>query len=202
MEKEGLRAFCDQAFTWGLCDWRVPLVAVAMVLYNCGTLSSVDGKMRLEPFILMALSLLVGCSPEQLPKEKVELLAAVAYITWGMEEGNEKFSAERVDRKVLPDGVEYVVDSKRDGPPGMSMRVKTPSECVFTVDSREGAKGYLETIDFNKATTFKFGVEGFAYVEVEGPKVYCEDEKCKDSKFFFMLEQRGENRFPMLALPA
>jgi hypothetical protein len=57
--------------------------------------------MRHAMILLVALSLLVAWKQE-LTKDNIELYAAVAYVTWGMEEGNNKFSAERVDRNMLP----------------------------------------------------------------------------------------------------
>src|SRR6266581_1225431 len=83
---------------------------------------------------------------------------------WGMEEGNNKFSAERVDRNILPDGVEYVVYSKRDGPAGMRMTVRSPKECVFTIGGMR-TDGKLITLDFNKTTNLRYATPRgtFAY---------------------------------------
>jgi hypothetical protein len=151
--------------------------------------------MRRVAISLAALVLLGGCEQE-LSKEKVELYAAVAYVTWGMEEGNDKFSAERVERKVLSDGVAYTVYSKKDGPPGMVFTVKSPKECVFTLGGLH-TDGMLYTLDFNKATKFKFDESNFlAYTELEGPQVYCEGKECKDEHGFMMLEQRGSIDLP------
>jgi hypothetical protein len=137
------------------------------------------------------LALLLGGCEQELSKDKVELYAAVAYVTWGMEEGSNKFSAERVDRKVLPDGVAYTVYSKNDGPAGMVMTVKSPKECVFTLGGLH-TDGMLFTLDLNKATKFKFEPSNFlAYTQLEGPQVYCEGTECKDEHGFMMLEQRG-----------
>lgn len=145
--------------------------------------------------LLLFLLLLTACKQE-LTKEKIDTLAAVAYIVYGMEEGNNKFNAERVDRKILWDGLEYVVFAKADGPAGMTMRLKSPSECLFTIDTRRDAKGYLETIDFNKATKFWFGTSFWGYVDVEGPQVYCRDDKCEDRQLFMMFGQRGDISLP------
>jgi hypothetical protein len=147
--------------------------------------------MRRVPVLIAALTLLTGCDNE-LPKEKAELFAAVAYVTWGMEEGNNKFSADRVERKTLPDGVQYVVFSKKDGPAGMTMTVRSPKQCVFTIEGLR-TDGVLYTLDFNKATTFEFepSPDSFAYVNLEGPQIFCEGSECKDEKVFLMLEQRG-----------
>ena len=147
--------------------------------------------MRHAMILFVALSLLVACKQE-LTKDKIELYAAVAFVTWGMEEGNNKFSAERVDRNILPDAVEYVVFSKKDDPAPMRMTIKSPKECVFTIRGK-WTDGTLEILDFNKATNFQFVSSGFflAYSEIEGPQVYCEGSKCEDEKMFFMLEQRG-----------
>src|SRR5258707_32099 len=101
--------------------------------------------------MILAALVVLGGGEQELSKDNVELYAAVAYVTWGMEEGNNKFSAERVDRRVLPDGVAYTVFSKKDGPPGMIMTVKSPKECVFTLEGLR-TDGTLFTLDFNKAT--------------------------------------------------
>jgi hypothetical protein len=145
----------------------------------------------------IALILLTGCNAE-LPKEKVELFAAVALITWGMEEGNNKFSAERVDRKVSSDTVEYVIPpSKFDG---MSLYVRSPRECVFditTTPPKGQPRGMSQTINFNKATSFELEFMdrqemSFPMVSVEGPQVYCERDNCQDEKGFLVLEFRGD----------
>jgi hypothetical protein len=142
--------------------------------------------------LLIAASMLpTGCDTE-LPKEKAELYAAVAYVTWGMEEGPNKFSAQRVERKTLSDAVQYTVFSKQEGPAGMTMTVRSPKQCVFTIEGMR-TDGVLHTIDFNKATTFEFesSPDSFAYVDLEGPQVFCEGIDCKNEKVFLMLEQRG-----------
>ena len=110
--------------------------------------------MRYAIGVVTGLLLLAACKQE-LTRDKVELFAAIAYITWGMEEGNNKFSSERVDRNVLSDAVEYVVYSKRDGPAGMRMTIKSPRECVFTIGGVR-TDGVLHTLDFNKATKLEF----------------------------------------------
>lgn len=147
--------------------------------------------MRYAIGVVTGLLLLAACKQE-LTRDKVELFAAIAYITWGMEKGNNKFSSERVDRNVLSDAVEYVVYSKRDGPAGMRMTIKSPRECVFTIGGVR-TDGVLHTLDFNKATKLEFATPPnfFAYVNVEGPQVFCEGDKCEDEKIFFMFEQRG-----------
>jgi hypothetical protein len=144
---------------------------------------------------LIAALLLIGCQAK-LSQDQIELLAAVAYITYGMEEGNNKFSSERVDRQVHSDEIEYLTYSKSDEPADMHMRVRNPSACVFTVDTRGDGKGYVEKLDFNQATKFEFGVMGFAYVTLTGPKVYCKEDRCEDDQAFLVLEQRGEMSLP------
>lgn len=147
--------------------------------------------------LLATIPLLAGCDTE-LPKEKVELFAAVAFITWGMEEGNNKFSAQRVDRKVSSDALEYIVPPSSTE--GMSMWVKSPRECVFNVSlsaPKGQSQGISQTIDFNKATSFELEFMNkqelsFPFVEIEGAQVYCERSECKDSKGFLVLEFRGD----------
>src|SRR5260370_29397708 len=135
--------------------------------------------MRRAAITLTVLTLLTGCN-EELPKEKVELFAAVAFITWGMEEGNNKFGSERVDRKVLSDGLEYIVPpSKTDG---MSMWVKSPRECVFdvTMSAPKGQpQGMSQTIDCNKARSFELEFLdkqdlNYPFIELEEPQVHYE----------------------------
>jgi hypothetical protein len=93
------------------------------------------------------------------------------------------------------------VPAQQSALPAMRMTIKSPAECVFAISGTR-TDGTLEVIDFNKATTLRFMAprDFFAYVEVEGPQVCCEGNKCEDEKYFFMLEQRGsveleENRF-------
>ena len=82
--------------------------------------------MRYALLVIAVLPWLAGCKQE-LSKDAIELFAAIAFATYGMEEGNGKFSAERVDRRTLSDAVEYIVFSKADGPPGMTMTIKSPA---------------------------------------------------------------------------
>jgi hypothetical protein len=149
---------------------------------------------RLLPAVLI---LLMGCNAE-LPKDKVELFAAVAFITWGMEEGNNKFGAEQVDRKISSDTVEYIVPpSNMDG---MNMYVKSPRDCVFEITTsppKGQPHGMSQTIDFNKATSLELNFMDrqeltFPMIYVEGPQVYCDRDKCEDEKGFMVLEFRGD----------
>jgi hypothetical protein len=149
---------------------------------------------RLLPTVLIFLT---GCNAE-LPADKVELFAAVAFVTWGMEEGNNKFSAQHVDRKVSSDTVEYIVPPSQID--GMSLYIKSPRDCVFeiTTSAPKGQpRGMSQTVDFNKATSFELEFMNrqdlsFPMVYVEGPQVFCEREKCEDEKGFMVLEFRGD----------
>ncbi len=143
------------------------------------------------------------------------LIDAVAFVLFGLEEGSDPGRGMPLKRTVKSDQIEYVQQFKHPDPSkasdpkiySISVNIASPTACTFTAENAMDLPGdmappgkastkSIAKIDLNTVTrfdthTFKLDPSlSMASIQLEGYRVYCENDVCKDKTTF---SRRGED---------